>query len=477
VLPTGSGKSAIYQVAALAGLAPALVVSPLIALEHDQLRSLEEAGVAGAAELHSALPPGQQGEVVERFAAGGLDFLFLTPEQLADPALAARLEEGRPRLLVVDEAHCVSEWGHQYRPDYLALADAAAALGGPRVLALTATASPPVRSDIVARLRLRDPAVVVRGFDRPNIFLGVRNLSHKRERRAALLDRLGRLAGDGIVYTDTRRGSEELAAELRARGLDARHYHGGLGRRERESVHEEFLAGSCRVVVATIAFGMGVDKPDVRFVLHLGLPESVDAYYQQLGRAGRDGEPATAELFHVPADAGGSRFRAGAASFDLQELRLVAAALGAATGKAGEVVVDGVPSARVRRMADRLLEAGGSPEAAAALQERYREMQRTRAEMMQGYAELEDCRRRYLLQYFGEPLEASCGNCDACLAGRAVEASGGPLAIGERVSHREWGAGTVIRREPEAVVVLFEEGGYRRLDVGLALENGLLEPA
>ncbi len=474
VLPTGSGKSAIYQVAALAGLRPAIVVSPLIALEHDQVRHLKEDGVADSAELHSSLPESEQRAAISAFTSGRITFLFITPEQLANPELARTLQRGEPRLFVVDEAHCVSEWGHQYRPDYLRLAQAAEELGRPRILALTATAAPPVRADIIAKLELQRAAVIARGFDRPNIFLAVHELSQDREKRSKFLDRIGDLDGPGIVYTETRQAAEELASDLRERGVIARHYHAGLGRRERDGVHEDFLNNRFRVVVATIAFGMGVDKPDIRFVLHYDLPASVDAYYQEIGRAGRDGAPAKAELFYRVGDSALPRFQSGVSTFNVEELSRVAEAMERARGEVP--TVPGIAPARVKKLADRLQEGGGSVEAAIALQERYREMQRTRAEMMQGYAELRDCRRQYLVEYFGEPRDDLCGNCDNCVAGRSRVRKGdaGP-AVGVQVLHSEWGEGTVIMREAGDAVVLFKDGGYHRLDVGLALERGVLK--
>ncbi len=480
VLPTGSGKSAIYQVAALAGLRPAIVVSPLIALEHDQVRHLDEAGVEAAGELHSSLPEHLQKKTLDDFAAGRLTFLFITPEQLSRPELVHLLGKAGPRLFVVDEAHCVSEWGHQYRPDYLGLGAAIEALGHPRVLALTATAAPPVRADILTRLGMRDSAVIARGFDRPNIRLAVHHVSHDRERTAAVLARAQELEGEGIIYSATHNASEELARALEEAGVPAAYYHGGLSDKQRNDVHERFLDGRIRVVACTIAFGMGIDKPDVRFVLHSGLPESVDAYYQEMGRAGRDGAPANAELYYLPGDAAVSRFRSSGARFSDADLQRVAAALAAAGegGRPGPPAVGGVPPGRVKLIADRLREAGGSVERASELQERYREMQRTRAEMIEGYAELTDCRRRYLLEYFGEELPEPCGNCDNCLAGRSRRTTAQtPFPVGTRVAHPEWGAGTVIRQESDAVVVLFEEAGYHRIDVGLALERGLLRAA
>src|ERR687889_1044485 len=267
VLSTGSGKSAIYQIAGLLSPGATLVVSPLIALQRDQVDALRERAL-GAAQLNSSLPEGERAEALAELAEAALEFLFLAPEQLSNAEVLDELAAARPTLVVVDEAHCISEWGHDFRPDYLRLGAAIETLGHPPVLALTATAAPPVRDEIVERLGLRDPEIVVRGFDRPNIDLAVERFHDERHKDEALLDAVAAAAKPGIVYAATRKRTEELTAALAERGVEAAAYHAGLKKSERERAQERFMDSDLEVIVATTAFGMGVDKADVRFVFH-----------------------------------------------------------------------------------------------------------------------------------------------------------------------------------------------------------------
>ena len=329
VLSTGSGKSAIYQIAGLLTKGPTLVVSPLIALQRDQVDGLRRRAL-GAAQLNSSVPEREREEALAELAEDALEFLFLAPEQLANAAVLDELAAARPTLLVVDEAHCISEWGHDFRPDYLRLGAAIETFGHPRVLALTATAAPPVRAEIVERLGLRDPDIVVRGFDRPNLELDVARFHEARHKDEALLEAVAEADRPGIVYAATRKRTEALAAALRDRGVEAVAYHAGLKAAAREAVQERFMASDADVIVATTAFGMGVDKPDVRFVFHAEVPESVDAYWQEVGRAGRDGEPAHAVLFYRAEDLGLRRFFAGSGHVGADELTEVAEVVGAA---------------------------------------------------------------------------------------------------------------------------------------------------
>src|SRR5215212_4511696 len=318
VMPTGSGKSAIYQLAALVLDGPTIVVSPLLALQRDQVEAIGD----DAAALNSQLSEARREDLLERLEDDELEFVLLAPEQLADEATVERLAAANPSLFVVDEAHCVSEWGHDFRPDYLRLGGVREALGSPPLLALTATASPPIRTEIVERLRMRDPQLLVRGFDRPTIHLAVETFYDEKPRDDALAERVAAAPKPGIVYAATRARAEELAERLGGRA-----YHAGLRKSEREAVQEAFMNDELDVIVATIAFGMGVDKPNVRFVFHAEISDSIDSYYQEIGRGGRDGEPAQAILFYRPEDVGLRRFFAGGGQVDVDEIASVLSAV------------------------------------------------------------------------------------------------------------------------------------------------------
>ncbi len=498
VMPTGFGKSAIYQIAGVLVPGPTVVVSPLIALQRDQVESLTERGLA-AAELNSNVSASRRAEALSALAERALEFVFVAPEQLANNDSRAALAAAKPSLVVVDEAHCVSEWGHDFRPEYLRLGELVEELGRPRVLALTATAAPPVRREIVERLGLHVPAVVVRGFDRPNLWLGVERFHEEEAKDEALRERVAEADKPGIVYVATRRATEESAEALRERGIRAKAYHAGLKATERDAVQQAFMDDEIDVIVSTIAFGMGVDKPNVRFVFHRDVADSVDAYYQEVGRAGRDGEPARAILFYRPGDVGLRRFFAGNARLDVDELeevveRVAASdepvereklegddALSASTLTAGLRRLDDTGAVEVRPAGDVAPgpEADGARAAAreaVRAQDRHAEWERSRVEMMRGYAELRDCRREYLLNYFGEEFEAPCGRCDNCEAGIVEPDAEQPFALGTRVGHATWGAGVVQRYERDKVVVLFDEAGYKTLAIELVRERGLLEP-
>jgi ATP-dependent DNA helicase RecQ len=402
---------------------------------------------------------------------------------------------------VVDEAHCISEWGHDFRPDYLKLGAVADALGRPPILGLTATASPPVREEIVSRLGMRDARVFVRGFNRPNIWLGVERFRDEKSKRDAIVSRVVAEPKPGIVYAATRRGAEEFAAELCDAGVASASYHAGLSARERLEAQERFMEDEIDVIVATTAFGMGVDKPNVRFVFHLEVADSVDSYYQEVGRAGRDGDPARGVLFYRHEDLGLRRFFAGAGQVDLEEIARVADVVASSGGPIDAIALrdaTDLSQSKLTTAVSRLEDAGavevlpdgavaqaggGEPvnsmgviERAAAAQGDREEFDRSRVEMIRAYAELDDgCRRDFLLNYFGEDFEPPCGLCDNCDSGRVSGDVAGPFASGERVVHDKWGAGVVQRIEEGEIVVLFESVGYKKLGVELVMERGLLE--
>ncbi|MEV0355186.1 RecQ family ATP-dependent DNA helicase [Nocardia sp. NPDC050697] len=493
VMPTGAGKSAIYQVPTLLLDGPALIVSPLTALHRDQVQQLASTDAPGAVAINATQSAGATEKAWAALEDGTAKYLFLAPEQLAKAEVLDRVAALRPGLFVVDEAHCVSAWGHDFRPDYLRLAHAAERVGRPPVLALTATANGPVREDIARVLELRDPATIVAGFDRPNLALTVRTTRTADDRDTAVLDLV--TTGPALVYTATRRDTERLAAAFRERGVDAAAYHAGMKAAERNAVHERFRADEVAVVVATSAFGMGIDKPGVRAVVHAAVPDSLDSYYQQVGRAGRDGEPAEAILCFRPEDLGLQRFLTGR-RVDEEGLRALATALrGTKTATLTELTAASGGSRRRTLNNLNLLEAAGcvegtadgrfrgtgadpetAPERAAEIAERRRRFDRSRLETMRAYAETPLCRRQFLLGYFGEVREEPCGNCDTCAAGTApqIEPVEGPFPAGAAVRHPEFGDGEVVRREPETVTVLFTEAGYRSLSLPAIEEGDLL---
>ena len=304
VMPTGGGKSLCYQVPALMQTSLTVIVSPLISLMKDQVDSLIQSSVAEAATLHSGLSSEERWEVEWRVRTGVVKMLYVAPERLRSLEFVLSLRRAGVGLFVVDEAHCISEWGHNFRPDYLFLPRAVRDLGRPPILALTATATPRVRDDILRSLKMRSPKVVVTSFNRPNLTYRVLSAKNKKHKLPLIFDIIRNSSPPGIVYATTRKESEELAMSLRRSGVDAAAYHAGMGAAERSDVQERFMTDELSVVVATVAFGMGVDKPNVRFVIHSSVPGSLPAYMQESGRAGRDGARAECVILYRSADLG-----------------------------------------------------------------------------------------------------------------------------------------------------------------------------
>jgi ATP-dependent DNA helicase RecQ len=503
VMSTGQGKSAIYQIAGELIDGPTVVVSPLVALQRDQVESLtERAHASEAAQLSSSVRESEREASLADLEQGVLEFLLMAPEQLGNAQVLERVRAAEPSLFVVDEAHCISEWGHDFRPDYLRLGAVLEELGRPATLALTATAAPPVREEIVARLRLREPRIVLGTLDRPNVRFCVERFHEAERKDGALLEYVERATKPGIVYVATRKGTEEIVAELTARGLRAAAYHAGLSAKVRTATQEAFMGNEIEVIVATTAFGMGVDKANVRFVVHREPSDSVDSYYQEVGRAGRDGEPAETVLFYRTEDLGLRRFFAGSGKVGEEEIAAVAEVLAdAGRGVSTEALAQRTELSQAKLMGavNRLEDAGAvyvrpggevtpAPscrdprdcvDEAVRAQSRREALERSRLEMMRAYAELrDDCRRESILNYFGDPYEGPCGNCDNCLAGRVTErqAADTPFEVGGRVRHAQWGGGTIHGYDDGRVTVLFDAAGYRSLGLDLVAARDLLEP-
>jgi ATP-dependent DNA helicase RecQ len=417
VMPTGSGKSLCYQLPAIARPGLTVVISPLIALMRDQVRALTAAGVP-AGSLNSGNEPAENARVMSLLRKGELRLLYLAPERLARPDTVELLAESNVSLMAIDEAHCVSQWGHDFRPEYLALGSLARQIGGRlQTMALTATADAPTRGDIVDKLFAAPPRTFVRSFDRPNLRLSFK--PKERSSKQVLAFVKSHDGESGIVYCASRRKVEELAETLKKEGVNALPYHAGLDKSVRDTNQDRFQQEDGVVMTATVAFGMGIDKPDVRFVCHADLPANVEAYYQEIGRAGRDG---------LPADT---------------------------------LTLYGMGDMQLRRMQ---IEQGDSPD------ERKR-IERQRLNALLALAEAPRCRRQTLLAYFGESSQP-CGNCDLCQEGverfdgtiEAQKAMSAILRTGERFGVEHLIA--LVRGERTGSILKFNHDALPTFGVG-----------
>ncbi len=506
LMPTGAGKSLCYQLPAMLITGCTLVVSPLIALMKDQCDKLRERGIA-AVQLNSAIDAQQARKAYEALRDGSARIVFSTPERLADAEFIALLQARGVGLLVVDEAHCISQWGHDFRPAFLEIAPALKSLGDPTVLALTATATDDVAADIAEQLHIPRAGIVHVASYRPNLHYAVEQLASEDEKMERVRSLVAESAGTGIVYVATVKAAQAVHAALSNAGQSVRCYHGKLGAGERRAAQEAFMSGEARVMVATNAFGLGIDRPDIRFVIHYQLPSGIDAYYQESGRAGRDGEPARCTLLYLRSDKAVQQFFLAGRYPTAQDLDAVYnTLLEVPEGNAGwtidglyrrlerprtklQVAVSLLRRQQVVEVAPggglRLASAEPEQEALTSLTNAYRdrrEQDSAALELMVFYAQTGQCRWQILLQHLGEKRGFKrCEVCDNCRRvathqadehtasnGALVASSASPLseaptpfAPGDSVRVKRYGTGTVTAANSQTVTVSFEGVGER----------------
>lgn len=498
ILATGAGKSLCYQLPALLLEGTTVVVSPLIALMKDQLDMLASCGINDILAFNSTLSEDEEVRTQARLAAGNIKLVFVTPERLEDQQFMALLQKLTIPLFVVDEAHCISTWGHDFRPAYLALGQAVAKLGKPTILALTATATPAVRDDILMQLGMGESKPIVRGFDRPELQYEVRRAEREPDKLKILAQLINSgLQGPGIVYAATIKNALEVQQALRRScEVPVALYHSRLRKSDRDAVHELFMNDTVQIVVATNAFGLGIDKPNIRFVVHYDLPGSIEAYTQEAGRAGRDGETSRCILLYRMSDTRVQNYFLTGKYPDTEDVQRVYRTLECFMAQAGGVSlgdlrkITQLPLTKLRvvlallKRAEIVVESGRNAYTLApcavgdvervlnvASYESKKTYDQSKLAMMLQYAESASCRRRFILNYFGENYaEGGCGACDNCRRkpqARIRETHGDPVHSGYRIAdlvrHPKFGDGSVERVEHDLVTVLFPSIGYKTL--------------